>query len=124
MRRVSKWILRSLARSGKVFVLRTSTGRWPIYGVSVMPVGSFDEFSDLSPVAAILQYVYILKNPASPGFKFQENSVLDISKNENLPPGFSKRLFQDDVCAGDGSVSRVVRDRSPAKQLLRSDADR
>src|ERR1700731_3277498 len=51
-------------------------------------VGDFDEFSDLSPVAAILQYVYILKNPASPGYKFQKNSLADISKNENLPLDF------------------------------------
>src|ERR1700694_5114116 len=60
-------------------------------------VGNFDEFSDLSPVAAILQYVYILKNPSSAGSKFQANSVLDISKNENLPPdfrnAFSKTMF-------------------------------
>jgi HAMP domain-containing protein/signal transduction histidine kinase len=53
-----------------------------------MQVGTFDEFSDLSPVAAILQYVYILKNPSSPGYKFQANSVLEISKNQNLPPDF------------------------------------
>jgi hypothetical protein len=45
------------------------------------PVGDFEQFSDLSPAGSILQYVYILKNPANPGFKFQKNSVLEISKN-------------------------------------------
>src|ERR1700735_4955635 len=70
--------------------LREAYERGPMLDLRSLgePVGDFDEFSDLSPVASILQYVYILKNPASPGYKFQKNSVLDISKNENLPQEF------------------------------------
>src|SRR6516225_11310410 len=45
------------------------------------PVASFDEFADLSPTAMLLQYVYIVSNPASFGYKFQNNSVSDIAKN-------------------------------------------
>src|SRR6202048_2415078 len=33
-------------------------------------VGELNKFSDLSRVASILQYVYILKNHANPGYKF------------------------------------------------------
>src|ERR1700726_3740382 len=77
------------------------------------PIGNFDEFSDLSPVAAILQYVYILKNSASPGYKFQKNSVLDISKNENLPPdfrnAFSKTMFARAMDRYHGLFETVVR---------------
>src|SRR6266446_8019608 len=43
------------------------------------PVGGFEEFAELSPTAILLQYVYIVSNPASLGLKFQNNSVLDIA---------------------------------------------
>jgi HAMP domain-containing protein/signal transduction histidine kinase len=88
-------------------------------------VGSFDEFSDLSPVAAILQYVYILKNPSSPGSKFQENSVLDISKNENLPAdfrnAFSKTMFAKAMDRYHGLFETVVRRNSYFDLMLIDD---
>ena len=88
-------------------------------------VGSFDEFSDLSPVAAILQYVYILKNPSSPGSKFQENSVSDISKNENLPAdfrsAFSKTMFARAMDRYHGLFETVVRRNSYYDLMLIDD---
>ena len=89
------------------------------------PVGDFDQFSDLSPVAAILQYVYILQNPASPGFKFQKNSVLDISKNENLPLdfriAFSKTMFARAMGLYHGLFETVVRRNSYFDLMLIDD---
>jgi len=88
-------------------------------------VGTFDEFSDLSPVAAILQYVYILKNPSSPGAKFQENSVSDISKNENLPAdfrsAFSKTMFARAMDRYHGLFETVVRRNSYFDLMLIDD---
>ena len=90
-----------------------------------MQVGTFDEFSDLSPVAAILQYVYILKNPANPGFKFQDNSVLDISKNQNLPPdfrsAFAKTMFARAMDRYHGLFETVVRRNSYFDLMLIDD---
>ena len=88
-------------------------------------VGTFDEFSDLSPVAAILQYVYILKNPSSPGSKFQENSVSDISKNENLPAdfrsAFAKTMFARAMDRYHGLFETVVRRNSYFDLMLIDD---
>ena len=50
--------------------------------------GSFDEFAGLSREAAILQYVYIVKNPVSTGGKSYTCSTDEISNSENLPPDF------------------------------------
>ena len=90
-----------------------------------MQVGNFDEFSDLSPVAAILQYVYILKNPSSAGSKFQANSVLDISKNENLSPdfrnAFSKTMFARAMDRYHGLFETVVRRNSYYDLMLIDD---
>jgi signal transduction histidine kinase/HAMP domain-containing protein len=88
-------------------------------------VGTFDEFSDLSPAAAILQYVYILKNPSSPGSKFQQNSVSDISKNENLPAdfrsAFSKTMFARAMDRYHGLFETVVRRNSYFDLMLIDD---
>ncbi len=89
------------------------------------PVGDFDQFSDLSPAASILQYVYILKNPASPGFKFQKNSVLEISKNENLPldfrNAFCKTMFARAMDRYHGLFETVVRRNSYFDLMLIDD---
>ena len=53
-----------------------------------IPTGNFDEFAGLSREAAILQYVYIVKNPVSSGGKSYTSSTDEISNNENLPPEF------------------------------------
>jgi signal transduction histidine kinase len=88
-------------------------------------VGTFDEFSDLSPAAAILQYVYILKNPSSPGSKFQQNSVSAISKNENLPAdfrsAFSKTMFARAMDRYHGLFETVVRRNSYFDLMLIDD---
>jgi HAMP domain-containing protein/HPt (histidine-containing phosphotransfer) domain-containing protein len=53
-----------------------------------MATGSFDEFAGLSREAAILQYVYIVKNPVSTGGRSYTSSTDEISNSENLPPDF------------------------------------
>jgi signal transduction histidine kinase/HAMP domain-containing protein len=50
--------------------------------------GSFDEFAGLSREAAILQYVYIVKNPATSNGRSYTSSTDEISNSENLPPDF------------------------------------
>ena len=90
-----------------------------------MQVGNFDQFSDLSPVAAILQYVYILKNPSSPGFKFQANSVSEITKNQNLLPdfrsAFAKTMFARAMDRYHGLFETVVRRNSYFDLMLIDD---
>jgi signal transduction histidine kinase/HAMP domain-containing protein len=60
-------------------------------------VGSFKDFTQLSPEALLLQYVYIVKNPAPAGSKFVGNSASDIASNESLPKefraAFSKSIY-------------------------------
>jgi hypothetical protein len=58
-----------------------------------------------SPVAAILQYVYILKNPSSPGLNSSRTRSQKSQRTE--PPISSAR--QNDVRASHGPLSRAVR---------------
>jgi sensor histidine kinase YesM len=51
-------------------------------------VGTFKDFTELSPEALLLQYVYIVKNPAAAGSKFMGNSAGDIANNDALPENF------------------------------------
>src|ERR1700751_3964509 len=77
------------------------------------PVAGFDEFADLSPTAMLLQYVYIVSNPASMGYKFQNNSVSDIAKNENLSAefrnAFAKTMFARAMDRYHGLFETIVR---------------
>ncbi|HEX7194915.1 MAG TPA: HAMP domain-containing protein, partial [Chthoniobacterales bacterium] len=76
-------------------------------------VAGFDEFAQLSPAAMLLQYVYIVSNPASAGYKFQNNSVSDISKNGNLSPefrnAFAKTMFARAMDRYHGLFETIVR---------------
>src|SRR6516162_2562275 len=77
------------------------------------PIAGFDEFADLSPTAMLLQYVYIVANPASLGYKFQNNAVLDIAKNEGLSPefrnAFAKTMFARAMDRYHGLFETIVR---------------
>jgi HAMP domain-containing protein/signal transduction histidine kinase len=77
------------------------------------PVGGFEEFAELSPTAILLQDVYIVSNPASLGLKFQNNSVLDIAKNEKLPVefrnAFAKTMFARAMDRYHGLFETIVR---------------
>jgi len=77
------------------------------------PVAGFDEFADLSPTAMLLQYVYVVSNPASMGYKFQNNSVSDIAKNENLSAefrnAFAKTMFARAMDRYHGLFETIVR---------------
>jgi signal transduction histidine kinase/HAMP domain-containing protein len=77
------------------------------------PVAGFDEFAALSPTAMLLQYVYIVSNPASLGFKFQNNSVQEITKNENLSAefrnAFAKTMFARAMDRYHGLFETIVR---------------
>jgi len=77
------------------------------------PIGSFEEFADLSPTAMLLQYVYIVSNPGSPGYKFQNNSVSDIAKNEGLSAefrnAFAKTMFARAMDRYHGLFETIVR---------------
>ena len=52
------------------------------------PAESFESFADLSTEGLILQYVYILRNPAPRGSKYLNNLSSDIANNGNLPADF------------------------------------
>jgi signal transduction histidine kinase/HAMP domain-containing protein len=88
-------------------------------------VGTFEQFSELTPTALILQYVYILKNPSGPGQKFQQNSALDISKNRNLPAdfrtAFAKTMFARAMDQYHGLFETVVRRNSYFDLILVDD---
>jgi len=88
-------------------------------------VGTFEQFSELTPTALILQYVYILKNPSGPGRKFQQNSALDISKNQNLPvdfrTAFAKTMFARAMDQYHGLFETVVRRNSYFDLILVDD---
>jgi HAMP domain-containing protein/signal transduction histidine kinase len=77
------------------------------------PVGDFEEFAELSPTAMLLQYVYIVSNPAGAGYKFQNNSVLDIAKNERLSVefrnAFAKTMFARAMDRYHGLFETIVR---------------
>src|SRR5258707_3736686 len=79
--------------------LREAYEKGPIANLRALgqQVAGFDEFAELSPAAMLLQYVYIVSNPASVGYKFQNNSVSDISKKSNLSTefrnAFAKTMF-------------------------------
>src|SRR5215471_13583020 len=77
------------------------------------PVAGFDQFADLTPTATLLQYVYVVANPASLGYKFQNNSVLDIAKNENLGSefrnAFAKTMFARAMDRYHGLFETIVR---------------
>src|SRR5215813_9538161 len=77
------------------------------------PIAGFDEFAELSPTAMLLQYVYIVSNPASMGYKFQNNSVLDIAKNEGLSAefrnAFAKTMFARAMDRYHGLFETIVR---------------
>src|ERR1700730_3500790 len=77
------------------------------------PVGEFEEFAELSPTAMLLQYVYIVSNPAGAGYKFQNNSVLDIAKNERLSVefrnAFAKTMFARAMDRYHGLFETIVR---------------
>jgi len=76
-------------------------------------VPGFDEFAELSPAGMLLQYVYIVSNPASIGYKFQNNSVSDISKNTNLSAefrnAFAKTMFARAMDRYHGLFETIVR---------------
>ncbi len=88
-------------------------------------VGTFEQFSDLTPTAMILQYVYVLKNPSPPGQKYQQNSALDISKNLNLPgdfrAAFAKTMFARAMDQYHGLFQTVVRRNSYFDLILVDD---
>jgi signal transduction histidine kinase/HAMP domain-containing protein len=88
-------------------------------------VGTFEQFSDLSPTAMILQYVYILKNPSKPGLKYQQNSTHDISNNQNLPSdfriAFAKTMFARAMDQYHGLFETVVRRNSYFDLILVDD---
>src|SRR5215475_5908586 len=76
-------------------------------------VPDFDQFAQLNPAAMLLQYVYIVSNPASVGYKFQNNSVSDISKNGNLATefrnAFAKTMFARAMDRYHGLFETIVR---------------
>jgi signal transduction histidine kinase/HAMP domain-containing protein len=88
-------------------------------------VGTFEQFSELTPTASILQYVYILKNPSVPGRKYELNSAADISRNQNLPSdfraAFAKTMFARDMDAYHGLFETVVRRNSYFDLILVDD---
>ncbi len=48
----------------------------------------FAAFADLSPEGLVLQYVYLLRNPAPLARKYLSNSSAEIFENASLPPSF------------------------------------
>lgn len=88
-------------------------------------VGTFEQFSELTPTAMILQYVYVLKNPSGPGQKYLQNSALEISKNQNLPSdfrtAFAKTMFARAMDQYHGLFETVVRRNSYFDLILVDD---
>jgi signal transduction histidine kinase/HAMP domain-containing protein len=88
-------------------------------------VGSFKEFAELSPAALLLQYVYIVKNPGSPGSKSSKNSSTDIATNPALPKdfriAFSKCMYAKAMDRYDGIFETVIRKNNYLDMMLVDD---
>jgi two-component system, chemotaxis family, sensor kinase CheA len=69
--------------------------------------------SDLSSQGVLVQYVYLLRNPANQGSKFLNNLSGDIAKNEDLPKdfrlAFAKTMFARTIDRYHSSFETVVR---------------
>jgi two-component system, chemotaxis family, sensor kinase CheA len=77
------------------------------------PPETFDSFAELSPQGLILQYVYILRNPAPLGSKYLNNLSSDIANNVNLPTdfriAFSKTRYARAMDRYQASCETIVR---------------
>ena len=77
------------------------------------PPEPFDSFANLSTEGLILQYVYILRNPAPLGSKYLNNLSSDIANNKNLPASFriafSRTMYARTLDRYQASFETVVR---------------
>ncbi len=107
--------------------LRDSYERGPMRDLRSLgeSVGTFEQFSELTPTALILQYVYVLENPSGVGQKYQQNAPTDISKNQNLPSefrtAFAKTMFAQAMGQYHGLFETVVRRNSYFDLILVDD---
>ncbi|HEY0791673.1 MAG TPA: HAMP domain-containing protein [Chthoniobacterales bacterium] len=61
---------------------------WPSLKAAGQGTPNYDGFTDLSKEGLLVQYVYILKNPAPLAHKFLANTTLEIAANTALPMEF------------------------------------
>ncbi len=90
------------------------------------PLEPSETVDDLTWQGVLVQYVYILRNPAAPGSKFLNNFSSDIAANENLPKefreAFAKTTYARTIDRYQSSFETVVR-RNRYDDLILVDAN-